>query len=341
MLEILLSMLTVSGATLALVYLLEFALRPGRGHDVAGVFFVAVLVYLGAVAFEDFYSDEDYPDWLYSVCLTGYCALGPFGLLFMRTLLDPDYEPWNTIPWAPGLVVAYSLLTITLLYFPPAWFGAAGPGLMLEWGAFWMNLVCFLVVGWFLFRLRPAPENRALRWHATVLCAMVVGIVFLEAFVSYYAAAAAVVVPLLYGRILGLFQPRLGPSLEAEGIKEKYRHSKLTGMDREALCELLERLLKEERIYAREGLTLSETARLMDLSPHQLSELVNVSYSRSFKAYLNEYRVTVARELLLRQPERDVTTIAFDAGFQSLSSFYRAFKLVHGVSPNEVRRRSA
>ena len=341
MVEILLHMLNVSAATLALVYLLEFVLRPGRGHDVAGVFFVAVLVYLGAVAVEEFYTDLNYPDWLYSLCLTAYCAVGPFGLLFMRTLLDPEYEPWSGLPWAPGLVLAYSLLTIALFVVPLDAFGADGPGLMLEWVAFWMNLVCFLVVGWYLFQLRPAPENRALWWHAAVLCAMMPGIVVLETFVSYMSAAAAAVVPLLYGRILARFQPRLGPSLEAEGIKEKYRHSKLTGMDREALCEHLERLLKEERIYAREGLTLTETARLMDLSPHQLSELVNVSYSRSFKAYLNEYRVDVAREMLLRQPERDVTTIAFDAGFQSLSSFYRAFKLVHGVSPNEIRRRSA
>ena len=52
--------------------------------------------------------------------------------------------------------------------------------------------------------------------------------------------------------------------------------------------------------------------------------------------YLNEYRLTKARALLM-STDRSVTDIARDAGFSDSSYFARLFMRCYGVSPREMR----
>ena len=57
---------------------------------------------------------------------------------------------------------------------------------------------------------------------------------------------------------------------------------------------------------------------------------------RNFNAFLNGYRIAEARAALAdpSQAEVPVTTIALDAGFQSIGPFNRAFKVTIGVTPS-------
>ena len=61
---------------------------------------------------------------------------------------------------------------------------------------------------------------------------------------------------------------------------------------------------------------------------------------RNFNVFLNNYRIEEAKAALAdpTQAEVPVTTIAMDAGFQSLGPFNRAFKATTGVTPTEYRR---
>jgi len=58
----------------------------------------------------------------------------------------------------------------------------------------------------------------------------------------------------------------------------------------------------------------------------------------TFTQYLNDIRVLSAQELLLTT-DRNVTEIAFSAGFSSISYFNRVFKRKCGLSPLEFRRK--
>lgn len=52
-------------------------------------------------------------------------------------------------------------------------------------------------------------------------------------------------------------------------------------------------------------------------------------------------RIELARRLLLEQPNLSVTEIAFSAGFEGLSTFYRAFKAATGGTAREYREEVA
>ncbi len=56
----------------------------------------------------------------------------------------------------------------------------------------------------------------------------------------------------------------------------------------------------------------------------------------SFRDYLNSRRSALA-QIMLQSTSQPVTDIAFDSGFNSLRSFYRAFRKEYGITPNDFR----
>lgn len=88
--------------------------------------------------------------------------------------------------------------------------------------------------------------------------------------------------------------------------------------------------------YAKE-ITLSQMAEYSDLSVSRFCVLFKQQYGDSFINYLNDYRIGVAKQLLLEQ-DLKVYEIADMVGFSSLPYFNRLFKSQLGQSPNEYRR---
>lgn len=103
----------------------------------------------------------------------------------------------------------------------------------------------------------------------------------------------------------------------------------------------LDRLMKVERVYRQEGLTIAMLAAKLDLPEHRLRQVINERLGhRNFNAFLNRYRLDEAKASLSDASQRDVPvlTIAMDAGFQSIGPFNRAFKADTGLTPTEFRR---
>ncbi|MFC4777117.1 helix-turn-helix domain-containing protein [Paenibacillus sp. GCM10023252] len=89
-----------------------------------------------------------------------------------------------------------------------------------------------------------------------------------------------------------------------------------------------------------EQLELSDLAEALQLSRSRVSRLFQEVTGRSFKDYLQLLRVAEARRLLIRS-DMQVTDVCFASGFQSLSSFYRIFTAVEGVTPTAYRNKYA
>jgi AraC-like DNA-binding protein len=88
--------------------------------------------------------------------------------------------------------------------------------------------------------------------------------------------------------------------------------------------------------HADEEMSLSAVAHVANMSATYFSEKFKEMTGINFVEYVARTRVEKARNLLLN-PNRRVSEIAFEVGFQSLSQFNRAFKKVAGQSPREYR----
>lgn len=111
-----------------------------------------------------------------------------------------------------------------------------------------------------------------------------------------------------------------------------------------SLVRSLERLMREERAYRDEGLTIGRLAQQLNLPEYRLRRLINQGLGhRNFSTFLNGFRLEDARSALAdpTQASVPILTIALDAGFGSLGPFNRAFRAETGVTPTEYRRLSA
>ena len=88
--------------------------------------------------------------------------------------------------------------------------------------------------------------------------------------------------------------------------------------------------------HAGEELSLAAVARVVNMSATYFSEKFKEVAGINFVEYVARTRVGNARTLFL-DPNRRVSEVAFEVGFQSLSQFNRAFRKIAGQSPRESR----
>jgi AraC-like DNA-binding protein len=82
---------------------------------------------------------------------------------------------------------------------------------------------------------------------------------------------------------------------------------------------------------SREGL-----AAAIDINPNYLSSLFNAYTGKKINEYINFLRIKEAARLL-QDTDKKIIDIAFSIGFESLSTFIRAFKNEMGKTPTEYR----
>lgn len=118
-----------------------------------------------------------------------------------------------------------------------------------------------------------------------------------------------------------------------------YAISKLNDIDVETKKNDLENLIQQESIFQNEKLSLSSMADMLDLTPHQLSELVNSEYGYGFSRFVRIHRIEQAKILLIHEPKTSILAISIMTGFQSQSNFYSAFKDIVKESPGNYRKK--
>jgi AraC-like DNA-binding protein len=125
---------------------------------------------------------------------------------------------------------------------------------------------------------------------------------------------------------------------EVLAAKEKYERSTLTTDEKAAiLVNLLGYIENKEKPYLNHKITLHEVSVLLDISPNNLSQVINEKTGLNFNDYINSYRVKEAK-LILSSPEFQKLTIdaiAKNAGFNSRTPFYNAFKKHAAMTPKE------
>jgi putative ABC transport system permease protein len=102
----------------------------------------------------------------------------------------------------------------------------------------------------------------------------------------------------------------------------------------------LKKAMQAGLYYQDPELSLSLLAQKLELTTHELSRIINTVFKKSFNDFINEYRV---REVIgkMQDPANDHLTlmgIAYDSGFNSPSTFHRAFKEMTGKTPAEYKK---
>ncbi|MCB0375944.1 MAG: helix-turn-helix transcriptional regulator, partial [Sinomicrobium sp.] len=123
--------------------------------------------------------------------------------------------------------------------------------------------------------------------------------------------------------------------IEASEKPEAARKKLLSDTELAEFKRRLDALMLSEKIYQDNELSLPRLADVMDTSTHILSYLLNEGYGENFFQLVNRHRVEMAKAMLADPDlaDRNVLSIAYEAGFNSKTAFNTSFKTITGLSP--------
>lgn len=117
-------------------------------------------------------------------------------------------------------------------------------------------------------------------------------------------------------------------------LEESRKQTHLRADKQKEYMERFQTILNYINLHFAEDITLEQTARQFGLSKYHFSRLFYQYTTYHFSDYLNYIRIRAA-ESLLAQADMTVTQIASAVGFNTLSTFSRAFRQKNHCTPSE------
>jgi AraC-like DNA-binding protein len=98
--------------------------------------------------------------------------------------------------------------------------------------------------------------------------------------------------------------------------------------------------LIDQGLYKESSLSLDMLAGKTNQNPTYISKAVSHCTRKTFKTWLNEYRIKEAVRLLSdkNNPNISIETVAWDSGFNDRKTFYRIFRNTTGLSPTDFKK---
>ena len=159
-------------------------------------------------------------------------------------------------------------------------------------------------------------------------------------YVNYESIWVAIPILLYVIGYFSLKQPELFriPMLS----KSTEKKERLSKMETELFIEKLDSLMSNEKIYLQNDITLSQVSDLLKTSTNNISWLLNNVYNSTFYDFINGYRI---KEFLQKVKKNEhlshtILALSMDSGFNSKSTFNKAFKREMNDTPSNYIRKS-
>jgi len=196
-------------------------------------------------------------------------------------------------------------------------------------------------------------EQRSLDWFRPVL--LIWGAVWLMYAVEFSLGAlgwrwfgSGILLPILEVIALAIFIQKAlnqkmlndsdkGSPRASQPIQGQTRAALLSAEKMQLIASKLEHAMKEDKLFLQDNLSLNKLSEAISESENHISETLSQFLDTKFFQFVNCFRVEEAKEAL-QNSDKLITTIAFDVGFNSKSTFNTAFKKQVGHSPSAYRK---
>lgn len=191
-------------------------------------------------------------------------------------------------------------------------------------------------------------EKRSLDWFKAVLILwgsawLLYALEFALGFMGLRWFGTGIVLPTLEAIILMVFahlalkQPVLEESEKGNPTEQDNRRSPAIELSRmNEIAEKLNDAMQNKALFMEEELSLNLLSKEISVSENHISETLSQHLKTNFFQFVNGFRIEEAKKRL-SNTESSITTIAFDVGFNSKSTFNSAFKKLTNTTPSAYR----
>jgi len=135
-----------------------------------------------------------------------------------------------------------------------------------------------------------------------------------------------------------LFQDTASPDQPAiPAIPETRSNPEFSESEFAALKNGIEEAMVQSRLFENPTLTVSDLSARLKSNPKRVSYVINTAFGQNFNEYVNSHRVEAFLQRARRGEYKSQTLmgLAYDCGFNSKSTFLRAFRRKTGISPSD------
>jgi AraC-like DNA-binding protein len=157
--------------------------------------------------------------------------------------------------------------------------------------------------------------------------------------VSYITGSVAFSVILYLNVLILIYRKKTNDLFQSE--PEKYANKKMDKAEATKLVQHLEQLMATKKVYTNADIKLNDLAAKLEISSHQLSQLLNDKLGKSFTAYINDYRIKQACDIIAVDNSLKLEAVGYEVGFNSKSTFFAAFKKHTGTTPKMFKEQLA
>lgn len=140
-----------------------------------------------------------------------------------------------------------------------------------------------------------------------------------------------------YKNLLNSKKTEIGANLNTSAVEPNSKQS--DSIDAEKKVQILNDIndiMETSDDFCNPTFSLSTLAKMVNSNTKYVSQIINETYGKNFRTFINEYRVKEARKRLMEEKYTNYTiqSISESVGYKSCTNFILAFKKVTGMTPS-------
>lgn len=279
-----------------------------------------------------FYSfSTEEPIWFLQSGPSFFLLIGPLFFSYIISIIKP--KSFWIKHWKSHIIFWACLIVFFMLFFPfkdyhELYKTIILPIINVQW------LVYILISGLFITsNYKNFLENK---WLSILTTAVLIIWTFFTFASFYYFVGGSIIFSILFYIcfLFFLFNKKIASKIfKKTKLKKTVTYSEKSIF----LIEKLNSIIINEKLFTNPDLKLSEVAKELGVSNHELSKLINDTLDKNFTELINEYRIEEAKQLIKNNSIYTIEAIGNQSGFNSKSAFYKAFKKVTNTTPAKFK----
>lgn len=320
------------------VYFLFFAKPKHISNKFFGTLLLMMSFRIGKSVI--FYFKPDLAFIYLQIGLTACFFIGPFLYFYIKSVIEPQSKIHHN--WKYHILILIPLILVIGYLYPfetniRLWRPYIIYGIYLQW------FLYIIAAGWVLRKVlkklfsNPKKLSTQNIWLLSILMGnlIICAAYYLTNYTSYILGALTFSF-LFYTLLMLLFINRK-KNVNLFVPSQKYADKRIRNDEADKLIERLNHLMKEDEPFKNPNIKSSDLAKKLQITVHQLSQLLNDNLGKSFPVYINEHRIEKAQQMIVTHANITLETIGYECGFNSKSTFYTTFKKLSGTTPAKYK----